>query len=237
MEREPVISPDGFSQWVNNRFRICCSKKTEKRLEKALAELGITIDSLFCETDFQKIRIYISELVLRREKCGLSDFIQYKEVLDYLVYYSEYLESREIMLSVNPGKDIMGDTLLIAYYLSRTNYDGLNALGYKSFSEAFIELSKILNQKKNTIKNMRDEFDPLFDNGRKGWYQRPLSKSRKEVYDKYQPLGLYDLTEIVKSVLQYYQDQNKIHSRKSAHKKIKIETTRLKEIKSGKRNL
>ena len=44
------------------------------------------------------------------------------------------------------------------------------ALGYKSFTEAFYKIDNILNENPNNIKNMRDEFNPYFDNGRRGWY-------------------------------------------------------------------
>ena len=65
--------------------------------------------------------------------------------------------------------------LILAYYLSRCNEQAVKALGYKSFVEAFKGLGNLINENPNNIKNMRDEFDPYFENGRQGWYQRPLS--------------------------------------------------------------
>ncbi|MCI6242366.1 MAG: hypothetical protein MR646_03555 [Agathobacter sp.] len=74
--------------------------------------------------------------------------------------------------------------LIVSYYLSRCDMKAVRALGYKSFTEAFHEIGNILNENPNNIKNMRDEFDPYFDNGRKGWYQRELRASRQEVFDE-----------------------------------------------------
>lgn len=61
--------------------------------------------------------------------------------------------------------------------------NALKELGYDKFTAAFEELGKKLQQKPSTVKNMRDEFDPYFDNGRKGWYQKPLSGSHKEIFE------------------------------------------------------
>ena len=70
--------------------------------------------------------------------------------------------------------------LIVSYYLSRCDMKAVRALGYKNFTEAFKKIGDILNENPNNIKNMRDEFDPYFDNGRAGWYQRPLRASSCE---------------------------------------------------------
>lgn len=74
--------------------------------------------------------------------------------------------------------------LIVSYYLSRCDTKAVKALGYKNFSEAFKKIGDILNENPNNIKNMRDEFDPYFNNGRAGWYQRPLRASRQEIFDE-----------------------------------------------------
>lgn len=98
------------------------------------------------------------------------------------------------------------DSLTIAYYLSRDNMKAVNALGYKSFRDAFEEIGIILNQKPTTLKNMRDEFDPFFENGRVGWYQRELSSSRKEVYDKYKNVSDEELLKEVLNIINKYKN-------------------------------
>lgn len=233
MSRKGITNQEDFILWMNDRYGVGYTDDIESRLLTALAEIGIQIESMFCETDIQKLRLYISELVLKRNQCKVPEFIRYKELLDYILYYTEFLESIDLVENYKPGVNLTTDTLLVAYYLSKTNKAGLQALGYKTFLEAFQKLSAILKQKVNTVKNMRDEFDPLFDNGRKGWYQRPLSHSRKEVHEKYNNVSFEDMTDIVKKIIDYYQKKNKAKKETtSGHKKIKIETTRLKEIKA-----
>lgn len=75
--------------------------------------------------------------------------------------------------------------LIVSYYLSRCDVHALKSLGYNSFTEAFNTIGDILNENPNNIKNMRDEFDPYFDNNRVGWYQRPLRASRQKVYEEF----------------------------------------------------
>lgn len=88
-------------------------------------------------------------------------------------------------------------SLTIAYYLSRCNTRAVKNLGYSTFREAFDDLSILLQEKPATIKNKRDEFDPYFDNGRAGWYQRPMSPSRRRIFEKYKDISDEDLEEIV----------------------------------------
>ncbi|ABX43278.1 DUF3883 domain-containing protein [Lachnoclostridium phytofermentans] len=86
--------------------------------------------------------------------------------------------------------------LIVAFYLSKYDRDGVKNLGYKSFNQAFNNIGEILGIKPNTIKNMREQFDPLFENSRVGWYQRELSPSRNqvlEIYDNFSELALRDV--------------------------------------------
>ena len=73
--------------------------------------------------------------------------------------------------------------LIISYCLSRCDKRAVSELGYESFRQAFNEIGIVLGEKASNLKNMRDEFDPYFDNPRVGWYQRALRGSRKEVFD------------------------------------------------------
>ena len=97
--------------------------------------------------------------------------------------------------------------LIVAYYLSRFDMKAVTYLGYKSWTHAFENIGKQLNVKANTIKNMRDEFDPLHPNSRKGWYKRELRPSRLEVLEKYASLSEDALIEIVKDILIGYNVQ------------------------------
>lgn len=91
--------------------------------------------------------------------------------------------------------------LIVSYYLSRCDMKAVRTLGYRNFSEAFEKIGDILNENPNNIKNMRDEFDPYFDNGRRGWYQRELRASRQEVYDQMSQYTDQQLENIVKEIL------------------------------------
>ena len=53
----------------------------------------------------------------------------------------------------------------------------------------------------NSVKNMRDEFDPLHDNLRAGWYQRPLRPSRAKVVESFQHLSEEELRDVVLEIL------------------------------------
>jgi len=89
--------------------------------------------------------------------------------------------------------------IIIAFYLSKFDREGLLNLGYKNDSEAFEEISLILDVKKNYIKFRRDEFDPIHP-WRKGW-QRPMDKRIISAIEALQDLDEPDLREIVLSIL------------------------------------
>lgn len=91
--------------------------------------------------------------------------------------------------------------LIAAYYLSRCNRKALSALGYQSFSDAFKGIGGLINENPNNIKNMRDEFDPYFENGRRGWYQRELRASRQDIFDELSNLSDLELENFVKQLL------------------------------------
>lgn len=95
--------------------------------------------------------------------------------------------------------------LIVSYYLSKFNRDALNHLGYHTFTEAFRDIGAKLNVKSSTIKNMREDFDPLHpNNGRVGWYQRELRPSRLNVVENYSHLSEMALTSIVQDILDNY---------------------------------
>lgn len=92
--------------------------------------------------------------------------------------------------------------LIVAYYLSRCNKEAIKELGYENFNKAYNDLANLLDDKPTNIKNMRDEFDPYFDNGRKGWYQRKLSLSRQLIYNEFDNYSNEELTLYVKKLIE-----------------------------------
>lgn len=91
-------------------------------------------------------------------------------------------------------------TLYVTYYLSRFNNEALTNLGYTSWNEAYIDVAEKLNVKKFSVRNWRDEFDPLFGN-RAGWHQRPMSPSRVKVVQALENLDELQIRNIVKDIL------------------------------------
>jgi hypothetical protein len=90
--------------------------------------------------------------------------------------------------------------LIVAYYLSRMDKEGYISLGYKSFREATEHIGAVLDVNPNTVKNMRDEFDPYNQNDRIGW-QRELRGSRLKILESFQNTDDNTLFEIVKEIL------------------------------------
>ena len=48
----------------------------------------------------------------------------------------------------------LNKSIVIAYYLSRRDKEGLNVLGYKTFSKAFKEIGEIIGENPNNLKNL-----------------------------------------------------------------------------------
>lgn len=91
-------------------------------------------------------------------------------------------------------------TLYVAYYLARFDKIALKKLGYKNWESSFLDISNKLDVKKHSVRNWRDEFDPLFDY-RAGWYQRPMSPSRTNVALALENLDEPEIRTIVEDIL------------------------------------
>lgn len=89
--------------------------------------------------------------------------------------------------------------ILSGLYLSKFDATALENLGFDSFIEAFNVIGYALGSRPASLKNYRDEFDPLFPNPRKGWHKRPFRENCREIYEHYGSLELEDFTRLVKS--------------------------------------
>jgi hypothetical protein len=76
-------------------------------------------------------------------------------------------------------------SILIGLFLSKFDVEGLSQLGFEGFTEALNTLGLVIGAKPTSLKNYRDEFDPLFPNPRKGWHKRKLRDYCKVFYDEY----------------------------------------------------
>lgn len=90
--------------------------------------------------------------------------------------------------------------LYVSYYLSRFDDDAYRNLGFGNQIETHEEIGKLLDIKPHTVKNWRDEFDPLFGH-RAGWYQRPMNPSRIRVAQALENLDGSQILSIVKDIL------------------------------------
>jgi hypothetical protein len=90
--------------------------------------------------------------------------------------------------------------LYVSYYLSRFDNEAYLNLGFGNQEETHIKVGEILSVKPNTIKNWRDEFDPLFGH-RAGWYQRPMNPSRIKVAQALENLDELQIRSIVEDIL------------------------------------
>jgi len=91
--------------------------------------------------------------------------------------------------------------LIVTFYLSKYDRQACRALGYNNFHQAFEDVGHRLGVKPNTIKNRRDEFDPIHDNGRVGWYQRGLRSSYAKIVQMFDNLSFEALTDLVRDLL------------------------------------
>ncbi len=91
--------------------------------------------------------------------------------------------------------------LIVAYYLSKYDKAAYGQLGFPSSTETHMKVGQRLGVNPNSVKNMRDEFDPLHENPRAGWYQRPLHPSRAKVVEAFQDLSEEELRDVVMEIL------------------------------------
>ena len=96
--------------------------------------------------------------------------------------------------------------ILAGLYLSKYDAAGLKRLGFEGFVEAFNVVGYALGSRPASVKNYRDEFDPLFSNRRKGWHKRPRREYCLKVFEEYKDLDLATFTGLIKSFVGY--DEN-----------------------------
>lgn len=92
-------------------------------------------------------------------------------------------------------------SILAGLYLSKFDSEGLRRLGFDTLTEAFNVIGSALGVRPASVKNYRDEFDPLFPNERKGWHRRPIRDYCKAVYSAFGTLSLEDFTNLLKQII------------------------------------
>jgi hypothetical protein len=108
---------------------------------------------------------------------------------------------------LNPDRIANRTKLILAgLYLAEYDVVGLKRLGFRSFAEAFNVIGYALGSKPASIKNYRDEFDPLFPNQRQGWHKRPIRDYCLKIFEEYKALDLELFAGLIKSFVGY--DEN-----------------------------
>jgi hypothetical protein len=93
--------------------------------------------------------------------------------------------------------------ILTGLYLSKYDSLGLKRLGFDNFTEAFNVVGYAMGSRPASIKNYRDEFDPLFPNRRRGWHKRLTRKYCLKVFEEYKDLDIDVFTGLIKSFFGY----------------------------------
>jgi len=101
-------------------------------------------------------------------------------------------------MTLNPAHINARDKQVLAgLFLSKFDEAGVSALGFETFTEAFNTLGYGLGGRPASIKNYRDEFDPLFPNKRQGWRNRKRRDYCLEIEQAYRDLGFDDFAELI----------------------------------------
>ena len=87
--------------------------------------------------------------------------------------------------------------MLAGLFLSKFSEVGLRRLGYKTYREAYRGLSQLVGGNPLAVRGYRDEFDPVFPNGRIGRSKREMRPSRKEMLNRYGGLDIEEMAQLL----------------------------------------
>ncbi len=94
-------------------------------------------------------------------------------------------------------------SLIVAYFLSKYDRAAYELLGFpgRQKGRAHAEIGAALDVNPNTLKNRRDDFDPLHTH-RAGWHQYELSGPMRQVVQELCELTIEELFAVVQMILQ-----------------------------------
>ena len=90
---------------------------------------------------------------------------------------------------------------IVALYLAKYSPKSYEHLGFHSWKDCFDRCADHFKIKPMTMKNLRDTFDGIYPNERKGWYQRELRPMAFETYQKYDNKSHAQLLSVCKGQL------------------------------------
>jgi hypothetical protein len=169
--------------------------------------------------------IFIKEATNQWRYCGKYEFERYTDEPSEIQKYQNeanrdltriiFLRPAEGQAKTNKSQDSgrmpanRTAALIVCYYLSKFDVFAKKNLGFRTWNDAYFEIGKKLQINPTSIKNMRDEFDPIHQNKRKGWHQRPLRPSRADVVDKFAEMPEAEMRTLIAGILneKTYEDE------------------------------
>jgi hypothetical protein len=91
--------------------------------------------------------------------------------------------------------------MICGYYLSRFDRSAYASLGYGTQLATHLALGHALGVAPKSIKNWRDEFDPVHDNPRQGWNGREMYPTRRRTIEALGDLSESELLELIKIIV------------------------------------
>lgn len=110
------------------------------------------------------------------------------------------------MTTRNDNTDLKKNVQIICLYFSKLPSDDKRR---RKIISKYRELEMLTGIKANTIRQWTDSFDPYFDNGRRGFYQRNLETSNKNLWDVYKKYKDFSLSELQNKVSEIYKKLDK----------------------------
>lgn len=87
--------------------------------------------------------------------------------------------------------------LFLSKFNTKDNKAGLRRLGYATLREAYKGLAELVGGNPLSVRNYRDEFDPVFPNGRNGYNMRKMHPTRKAMLDQFGWMELEEMAELL----------------------------------------
>lgn len=91
--------------------------------------------------------------------------------------------------------------MVCGYYLSRFDEEAYASLGYGTQQATHDALGMALRVAPTSIKNWRDEFDPVHDNPRRGWAGREMYPSRRRTIEALGDMSQSELLSLVRTFI------------------------------------
>lgn len=91
-------------------------------------------------------------------------------------------------------------SIVCGLFLSKFDSEGLTVLGFDTFKEAFNVLGLAIKANPSSIKNYRDELDPLFPNSRLGWHKRKLREHCQKIYETFHTYDLEEMALLIANI-------------------------------------